>query len=72
MASEVYPEWSGQIKITGLPIRIHRLADGTRVIDPKDRATLLHLWRNSSFRLTEGEWDTLFRFGSRTDAGAAI
>ena len=72
MANGVQPEWSGQIRITGLPIKIHRLADGTRVIDANDRATLLHLWRNSSFRLTEVEWDKLFRFGSRTDAGAAI
>jgi hypothetical protein len=71
MANEVVPEWSGQIRITGLPIKVHRLADGTRVIDADDRATLLHLWRNSSFRLTEVEWDKLFRFGSRTDTKPA-
>jgi hypothetical protein len=72
MAIEDYAEWSGQIRITGLPIKVHRLPDGTRVIDANDRATLLQLWRNSSFRLTESEWDTLFRFGSRTDARAAV
>ncbi len=68
MASEAQPEWSGQIRITGLPIKIHRMPDGTRVIDADDRATLLHLWRNSTLRLSEAEWDKLFRFGSRMDA----
>jgi hypothetical protein len=71
MAIEDLAEWSGQIRITGLPIKIHRLPDGTRVIDADDRATLLHLWRNSSFRLTEAEWDKLFRFGSRLDSRPA-
>ena len=72
MASEAVPEWSGQIEITGLPIKVHRLPDGTRVIDAVDRATLSTRWRNSKSRLTEAEWDQLFRFGSRTEARAAV
>lgn len=72
MASDPVPEWSGYIRISGVPIMVHRMPDGTRVIDADDRARLVHLWSNSSSRLSEVEWDALFRFGSRADTNAAI